>query len=89
MQYPSVIVSHEVLESIKALKRKGITASFEPIRGGTDGARLTFGGIPCPNLGTGSGNHHGPYEFASVDAMDKMTEVLVELMKIIALETND
>lgn len=87
---PLLLERHEVLEyPIKALKRKGITASFEPIRGGTDGARLTFGGIPCPNLGTGSGNHHGPYEFASVDAMDKMTEVLVELMKIIALETND
>ena len=84
---PLLLKRHEVLEyPIKALKRKGIIASFEPIRGGTDGARLTYGGIPCPNLGTGSGNHHGPYEFASVDAMDKMAEVLVELMKIIALE---
>ena len=51
----------------------------EPIRGGTDGAMLSFMGLPCPNLGTGSGNHHGRHEFACVQEMDKIAEELVKI----------
>lgn len=81
---PLILKQPSILEyPIKALKKVGLNPSFEPTRGGTDGARLSFGGILCPNLGTGSGNHHGPYEFASVDAMEKMVEVLIAMMEII------
>ena len=51
-----------------------------PIRGGTDGARLSWEGLPCPNLSTGGENFHGVYEFACVEDMKKMVEVLVELV---------
>jgi tripeptide aminopeptidase len=52
-----------------------------PIRGGTDGARLSFMGLPCPNLGTGGHNFHGKYEFASVQSMEKNVELLVRLLE--------
>ena len=50
-----------------------------PIRGGTDGARLSFEGLPCPNLCNGSGNCHSRFEFASVQDMEKSTELLLKL----------
>jgi tripeptide aminopeptidase len=60
----------------KAMKRLGIEPKFEPIRGGTDGATLSYKGIICPNIGTGGGNYHGPYEYASLTDMNRMVEVL-------------
>lgn len=81
---PIILTQPNILEyPIKALKKIGLNPSFEPTRGGTDGARLSFKGIPCPNLGTGSGNHHGPYEFVSVQAMEKMVEALIIMLEII------
>ena len=64
----------------RAMKNCGIEPSVVPIRGGTDGARLSFMGLPCPNLSTGGHNFHGKYEYIPVESMDKMVEVLVELM---------
>ncbi len=55
-----------------------------PIRGGTDGCQLSFKGLPCPNLGTGGHGYHGPYEHATVEGMDKATDVIVELVKLYA-----
>ena len=55
-----------------------------PIRGGTDGARLSFKGLPCPNLSTGGENFHGRFEYIPVQSMEKMVETLVELVKIYA-----
>ena len=54
----------------------GITPIVSPIRGGTDGARLSFMGLPCPNLGTGGHNFHGKYEYACVQSMEKNVELL-------------
>lgn len=68
---------------IKALKRCKIEPSFDPIRGGTDGARLSFGGLITPNLGTGSYNHHGVMEYADIDEMNKMVEVVITMLSII------
>lgn len=51
-----------------------------PIRGGTDGAMLSFRGIPCPNLSTGGYNYHGRYEYASIPEMEKSAEVLIRLV---------
>ena len=62
-----------------ALEACGIHAHPVAIRGGTDGARLSFMGLPCPNLGTGGGNYHGVHEYVSVTQMRKMVEVLVKL----------
>ena len=68
----------------KAIANVGLTPGFEAVRGGTDGARLTFDGIPCPNLGTGGFNFHGPFEFLSVNQMNKAVEVLIEIVKIVS-----
>ncbi len=64
-----------------AMERLGMTAHAVPIRGGTDGARLSFMGLPCPNLPTGGGNYHSRFEYVSVDAMEKCVEMIVEIVK--------
>ena len=69
--------------AIKALQKEGIEPTLEPIRGGTDGARLTFGGITTPNLGTGGGNYHGKYEYVCLDEMKKMVSIVIRLLDII------
>ncbi|MBR1780920.1 MAG: peptidase T [Oscillospiraceae bacterium] len=58
----------------------GVEPRVQPVRGGTDGARLSWEGLPCPNLSTGGENFHGIYEFIPVDALDTMTRVLVTLV---------
>lgn len=63
----------------KAIREAGAEPYYCPIRGGTDGAKLSFEGIPCPNLPTGGENFHGVYEFVSVNAMEQMTKVIVSL----------
>lgn len=65
----------------QAITKVGIKAQATPIRGGTDGARLTFMGLPCPNIGTGGANFHGPFEFVSLTMMKQAVEVLKELIK--------
>ncbi len=76
-----VIESHmHLIENASgAMRELGIEAVTKPIRGGTDGARLSFMGLPCPNLCTGGGNYHGRYEYACVQSMEKVTELLVLL----------
>jgi tripeptide aminopeptidase len=70
----------------KACERSGIVPKTVPIRGGTDGARLSFMGIPCPNLGTGGYAYHGPYEHITVEGMDKAVEIVTNLVQIFAQE---
>lgn len=65
-----------------AVRAAGMEPSSPPIRGGTDGANLSFAGLPCPNLGTGGFNAHGEYEFLHVRAMDQVLAVLLELIGI-------
>ncbi len=67
--------------AINAIKEQGITPIIEPIRGGTDGARLTYEGLPCPNLGTGGYNYHGPYEYASIQEMDLSVEIIKKIIQ--------
>ena len=64
----------------KAMQAVGITPRTMPIRGGTDGARLSFMGLPCPNLCTGGANFHGRFEYVPVEDMEKITEMLVHLL---------
>lgn len=71
-----------IVEQVEiAMNDVGIEANISPIRGGTDGARLSFMGLPCPNLGTGGFNFHGPYEFVSITMMKKSVELLLRLIR--------
>lgn len=72
---------HVVDRATAAMERLGMTAHAVPIRGGTDGARLSFMGLPCPNLPTGGGNYHSRFEYVSVDAMEKCVDMVVEIVK--------
>ena len=75
-----VLPHPHLLERVKdAFTKCGVTPYAEPIRGGTDGAMLTWKGLPCPNLSTGGYNFHGIYEFIPVDALETMPEVLIHL----------
>lgn len=78
-----VIESHMYLIDIakEAMEELGIAPIITPIRGGTDGARLSFMGLPCPNLCTGGHNFHGKYEFTCVQSMEKIAELLVQIIK--------
>ena len=78
-----IVMRHpHILERAKAaISRCGMRPETRPIRGGTDGARLSYRGLPCPNLGTGGENAHGIYEFLPVQALDKMVEVLKEIVR--------
>jgi tripeptide aminopeptidase len=70
--------------AMEAARRAGLTPKIKPIRGGTDGARLTFNGLPCPNLFTGGQNFHGKLEFNSRRGLEKSTETLLHLVQIFA-----
>lgn len=76
------IIPHmELIDNAKkAIETVGYEAKEIPIRGGTDGARLSFMGLPCPNLGTGGYNFHGPFEINSIERMNKAAQIIVELV---------
>ena len=69
---------------MRAMQNVGVTPKVSPIRGGTDGARLSFDGLLCPNLCTGSEGHHGRNEFACVEDMEKIVEILKQIVLIYA-----
>ena len=73
---------------LKAMQDCSVAPKVEPIRGGTDGAQLSFKGLPCPNIFAGGVNFHGPYEFVSVQVMEKAMRVIVRICEITA-EYND
>ncbi|MDL2206775.1 peptidase T [Eubacteriales bacterium OttesenSCG-928-N13] len=72
---------HIVARAEEAMRTCGVEPYTEPIRGGTDGSRLSFMGLPCPNISTGGMNAHGRHECISVQSMEKMVDVLVALMR--------
>ena len=71
---------HLIENAKKAMEKAGVMPKVQPIRGGTDGARLSYMGLPCPNLGTGGYAFHGPYEHITVEGMDLCVEVLINLV---------
>ena len=77
-------VSYIVDIAEQAMKNAGLTPKVVPIRGGTDGAQLSFKGLPCPNIFAGGLNFHGRYEFVPVQSMVKAAEVIVEIAKLVA-----
>lgn len=74
--------AHLVENAMAALRELGVEPVVSPIRGGTDGARLSFMGLPCPNLCTGGGNYHSRFEYACVQSMETVTELLVKLAEL-------
>lgn len=80
----------EVIEVPKRVfKKLGIEPNTEPIRGGTDGSQLSFMGLPTPNIFTGCDNFHGPFEYASIDVMERAVEVILGIAEEIAQPTDN
>ncbi|MDR1347494.1 MAG: peptidase T [Prevotellaceae bacterium] len=75
---------HVVETAVKAMQLANVEPVIRPIRGGTDGARLSFMGLPCPNIFAGGHNFHGKYEFVAVESMQKATEVILSIIKLYA-----
>ena len=75
---------HLIENAEKAIREAGLEARIVPIRGGTDGARLSFMGLPCPNLGTGGFNFHGPCEYITAEKMDQSVQVILNIISIYA-----
>ena len=70
---------HLIDNASDVMRELGTEPHLSPIRGGTDGARLSYMGLPCPNLCTGGGNFHSRYEYVCVQSMEKMTQLIVML----------
>ena len=75
---------HVVEKAIKAMEMAGVKPKIQPIRGGTDGARLSFMGLPCPNIFAGGLNFHGKMEFVPLESMEKAVEVILGIIKLYA-----
>ena len=73
---------------LKAMQECGVPPRVQPIRGGTDGAQLSFKGLPCPNIFAGGVNFHGPYEFVSIQVMEKAMSIIIKICQLSA-EFND
>ena len=76
-------VMHIIEIAEEAMKLAGVTPKVVPIRGGTDGAQLSFKGLPCPNIFAGGLNFHGKFEFVPVRAMEKASQVIVEIARLV------
>ena len=77
-------VMHIIDVAEEAMRMADVTPVVVPIRGGTDGAQLSFKGLPCPNIFAGGLNFHGRYEFVPISSMEKATEVIVEICRLVA-----
>lgn len=75
---------HIIEKAVKAMEMAGVKAKIQPIRGGTDGANLSFKGLPCPNIFAGGHNFHGKMEFVPVESMVKASEVIVNIIRLFA-----
>ena len=73
---------HIIETAEKAMNELGITPKIVPIRGGTDGARLSFMGLPCPNLCTGGYNFHGRFEYIPIQSMEKVVDILLKIVEL-------
>ncbi len=75
-------VFHVVETAIKAMEEVGVKPKVKPIRGGTDGARLSYMGLPCPNIFAGGENFHGKHEYVPIESMVKATEVILKIIEL-------
>ena len=77
-------LSPQVLMAVKAMEMAGIKPRIQPIRGGTDGANLSFKGLPCPNIFAGGQNFHGKMEWVPVESMQKAAQVILNIIGLSA-----
>lgn len=77
-------VMHIIEVAEQAMRNEGVEPKVQPIRGGTDGAQLSFKGLPCPNIFAGGLNFHGRYEYVPIPSMEKATAVIVEICRLVA-----
>lgn len=77
---------HIIEKAVKAMEMEGITPHIQPIRGGTDGANLSFMGLPCPNIFAGGHNFHGKMEFVPLESMEKAGKVILNIISLFAAE---
>jgi tripeptide aminopeptidase len=77
-------VMHIIDIAKQAMERAGVAVKVQPIRGGTDGAQLSFKGLPCPNIFAGGMNMHGRYEYVPIPSMEKAMQTIIEICKIVA-----
>ncbi len=78
--------AHLIEHAVKAMEMASVTPKISPIRGGTDGARLSFMGLPCPNLCTGGQNCHGKFEYACIESMETTVQILINILSLYARE---
>ena len=76
--------AHLINNAAKAMEMADVKPLISPIRGGTDGARLSFMGLPCPNLCTGGLNFHGKYEYICIESMEKVVQILLNIISLYA-----
>ena len=74
---------HIIDTAFEAMEAVGVTPNVKPIRGGTDGAQLSFKGLPCPNIFVGGVNFHGRYEFVPIPNMEKAVRVIVKIAQLV------
>ena len=79
-------VMHIIDTAFAAMEAVGVKPNVKPIRGGTDGAQLSFKGLPCPNIFAGGLNFHGRYEFAPIQNMEKAMKVIVKIAELVAIK---
>lgn len=77
---------HIVEKAVEAMKMAGVDPNIKPIRGGTDGSRLSYMGLPCPNIFAGGHNFHGRYEYIPLESMEKASQVILNIVKLYAQE---
>ncbi len=82
MKEKIVPVMHSIDIAKKAMEQCGVEPIIKPIRGGTDGAQLSYMGLPCPNIFAGGHNFHGPYEYVPLESMQKATEVIIAIAQL-------
>ena len=81
----AALLNEDVIDiALEAMRQAGVEPQVKPIRGGTDGAQLSFKGLPCPNIFAGGLNFHGPYEFVPIPSMEKAMRVVVKICELTA-----
>jgi tripeptide aminopeptidase len=75
---------HIVDKAMEAMKMEGIEPKVQPIRGGTDGANLSYMGLPCPNIFAGGHNFHGKFEYIPLESMEKASKVVLNIISLYA-----
>ena len=86
MKEKILLVPEVIALAEQAIRAVGLEPTSQPVRGGTDGATLSYMGLPCPNLGTGGMNAHGRYECCTLEGMEQCVNIVLEIVKGVAAQ---